>query len=80
MQDTIDLVEKTSEQNNFFLKSIDPKYFTEGKRIIAKYDWINSPIDIPKEWDNNIDKIIEFSKVYLEKRETFLKSMLLYFK
>ena len=71
------IFEKTLQQNNYFLKKINPRFKEAGKYIIARYDWKNSPLDFPEDF-KNIDKILEFTKIYISKREEFLKMMGLY--
>ena len=68
---------KTLEQNNSFLKKINPKFKEAGKYIIARYDWKNSPLDFPEDY-KNLEKIIEFTKIYIERREEFLNMMGVY--
>ena len=71
------IFEKTLQQNDYFLKKINPRFKEAGKYIIARYDWKNSPLDFPEDF-KNIDKILEFTKIYLNKREDFFQMMGIY--
>ena len=77
---TKDLTDITEEQNKTAFEKINPKFKDAAKRLISMYDWDNSPL--PKDDDTlcNYDKLIQFNKFYVEKREKFLKMISNYLK
>lgn len=76
--ETNEILLKTEEQNKLFLDNVKLINKFQAKRIIAKYDWRNSPLDFPDEWNSEMDKVLEYTQIYLMKRANFFKFMLLY--
>jgi hypothetical protein len=78
MENSIGLYDKTQEQNKELYKVIKPQFRDAAKYIIMKYDLYHSPLDYEDNW--SIDKILDFSRVYIEKRGDFLKTITFYLK
>ena len=74
------LYNEAQEQNRTVFEEINPKFREAANYIITKYDWKNSPLDFPDEYLKDIDKFLEFSKIYIKKRGDFLKMITSYLK
>jgi hypothetical protein len=77
---TKNLTDITKEQNNSVFEKINPKFREAARRLISMYDWDNSSLPKDEETLINYDKLIEFNKNYVEKREIFLKMISSYLK
>ena len=70
--DKFSFLKEKELQDNEFLKKVQVRNEKEARLIIAKYDLKNSFLKITTKCYDNYDKIIEESKIYLEKRKNFL--------
>jgi hypothetical protein len=68
------------EQNKKYQDVINPKFYSALKHIIIKYDWENPCLPKDDETLCDYKKLIEFNKLYTEKRENFLKMISKYLK
>jgi hypothetical protein len=77
---TKNLTDITKEQNCSVFEKINPKFSEAARRLISMYDWDHSSLPKDEETLVNYDKLIEFNKIYVEKRENFLKMISSYLK
>jgi len=61
------------KQNKEFYNRINPRNLSEAKRIVAKYNWKHSIINSVGIYEENILKIDESIKNYLNRRAEFLQ-------
>lgn len=68
---------RAKSQNQDFLKKIGASNQSQGRNIIAKYDWENSLLNVFKNC-NDFDSVTSEIDNYFEKRLNFLNFMAKY--